>query len=140
MKRLRGCAGVFLIFFFGVIVGAALTSGAIWKEMHDVIDGGPDAVVAKVSDRLNKELKLDDAQKQMLTLIVTETRIKLRAARADSQPKIAEALDDAEKRARAILNEGQRKKFDEIVKHGGEKWRAEVAAPAVEPTTPPAQP
>jgi hypothetical protein len=57
MKRLRGIAGVFLIFIFGVIVGAALTSGAIWKELHDFVEGGPDAVVAKISDRLNKELR-----------------------------------------------------------------------------------
>ena len=132
MKRLRGCLGVFLIFFFGVIVGAAFTSGAIWKEMHDVIDGGPDAVVGKISDRLRKELNLDDAQKQMLELIVTETRIKLRAARAESQPQIAAALADAEKRARAILNPKQQKKFDEIVKHGREKWQADSPAPGVE--------
>ena len=49
MKRLRGFLGVFLIFFFGVVVGAALTGGTIWKEMHDIIEGGPDAVVAKIS-------------------------------------------------------------------------------------------
>ena len=137
MKRLRGCLGVFLIFFFGVIVGAALTSGAIWKEMHDVIDGGPDAVVAKVHDRLHKELSLDEAQKQMLELIVTETRIKLRTARAEAQPQIAAVLADAEKRARAILNPSQQKKFDEIVKHGREKWQAEAPAPMVEKETPP---
>lgn len=134
MKRLRGCLGVFLIFFFGVIVGAALTSGAIWKETHDLIEGGPDVVVAKLSDRLNKELKLDDAQKQMLAEIVTETRIKLRVARAEAQPKVVEALADAQKRTRAILTTAQQKKFDEIVKRAGEKWQAASgdAAPANE--------
>ena len=136
MKRLRGCLGVFLIFFFGVIVGAALTSGAIWKEMHDLIEGGPDSVVAKLSDRLNKELKLDDAQKQMLAQIVTETRIKLRTARAASQPEIAAALADAEQRTRAILNPGQQKKFDEIVQRVGEKWKPEPAAASVEKIEP----
>ena len=86
MKRLRGVLGVFLIFFFGIIVGVALTGGTIWKELHDLIEGGPDVVVAKLSDRLSKDLKLDDAQKQMLAQIVTETRIKLRTARAGAQP------------------------------------------------------
>jgi len=124
MKRLRGCLGVFLIFFFGVIVGVTLTGGTIWKEMHDLIEGGPDAVVAKISDRLSKELKLDDPQKQMLAQIVTETRIKLRVARADAQPKVVAALADAEQRTRAILNADQQKKFDEIVKRGGGKWLA----------------
>ena len=122
MKRLRGFLGVFLIFFFGVIVGVALTGGTIWKEMHDLIEGGPDAVVAKFSDRLNKELKLDDAQKQMLAQIVTETRIKLRTIRAEAQPQVATALTDAEQKVRVILNPDQQKKFDQIVAKGREKW------------------
>jgi hypothetical protein len=127
VKRLRGCLGVFLIFFFGIVVGVALTNGAIWKEIHDLIEGGPDVVVAKISDRLDKELKLDDAQKRMLAEIVTETRIKLRVARADAQPKVEEALAEAQKRTRAILTSGQQRKFDEIVKRAGEKWLAPVA-------------
>ena len=122
MKRLRGFLGVFLIFFFGVIVGVALTGGTFWKEMHDLIEGGPDAVVAKFSDRLNKELKLDDAQKQMLAQIVTETRIKLRTIRAEAQPQVATALTDAEQKVRVILNPDQQKKFDQIVAKGREKW------------------
>ena len=122
MKRLRGFLGVFLIFFFGVIVGVALTGGTIWKEMHDLIEGGPDAVVAKFSDRLNKELKLDDAQKQMLAQIVTETRIKLRTIRSEAQPQVATALTDAEQKVRAILNRDQQKKFDQIVARGRERW------------------
>ena len=125
MKRLRGFLGVFLIFFFGVIVGASMTSGAIWKEIHDLIEGGPDAVVAKFSDKLNKELKLDDAQKQMLAQIVTETRIKLRTIRAEAQLPVATALADAEQKVRVILNPDQRKKFEQIIakgrENGGEK-------------------
>jgi hypothetical protein len=125
MKRLRGVLGVFLIFFFGVIVGAALTSGAIWKEIHDLVTGGPDAIVGKVTDRLEKELHLDSPQKEMLRQIATETRINLRTIRADSQYQVDETLADAEKRARAILNPKQQKKFDEIVKGVRGKWNAE---------------
>ena len=128
MKRLRGFLGVFLIFFFGVIVGAAFTGGAIWKEMHDVIEGGPDAVVAKIGDRLRKELKLDDAQKRMLDQIVTETRIELRVIRAEDQPRVAAALAAAEQKVRAVLNPEQRKKFDVIVGNSREKWESEPAA------------
>ena len=123
MKRLRGFLGVFLIFFFGVIVGAALTGGTIWKEMHDLIEGGPDVVVAKLSDRLNKELKLDDAQKQMLAQIVTETRIKLRTLRADAQPQVEDAIADAERKLRAILNSDQQREFDKTIARGNEHWR-----------------
>ena len=128
MKRLRGFLGVFLIFFFGVIVGAAFTGGAIWKEMHDVIEGGPDAEVAKIGDRLRKELKLDDAQKRMLDQIVTETRIELRVIRAEDQPRVAAALAAAEQKVRAVLSPEQRKKFDVIVGNSREKWESEPAA------------
>lgn len=124
MKRLRGFLGVFLIFFFGVIVGAAFTGGAIWKEMHDVIEGGPDAVVAKIGDRLRKELKLDDAQKRMLDQIVTETRIELRVIRAEDQPRVAAALAAAEQKVRAVLSADQQKKFDVILGNSREKWEA----------------
>ena len=99
-----------------------MTSGAIWKEIHDLIEGGPDAVVAKFSDKLNKELKLDDAQKQMLAQIVTETRIKLRTIRAEAQPPVATALADAEQKVRVILNPDQRKKFEQIIAKGRENW------------------
>ena len=122
MKRLRGFAGVFLIFFFGVVVGAALTGGTIWKEMRDVMEGGPDAVVAKYSDRVKKELKLDDAQEQMFAQIVTETRIKLRELRAEKQPQVTETIADAERKLRAILNEQQQKKFDQIAANARAKW------------------
>ena len=132
MKRLRGFLGVFLIFFFGVIVGASMTSGAIWKEIHDLIEGGPDAVVAKFSDKLNKELKLDDAQKQMLAQIVTDTRVKLRVIRAEKQPQVTEAVVEAEQKVRAILNAEQQKKFDRIVENSGGKWKPE-APPGITP-------
>ena len=122
MKRLRGFLGVFLIFFFGVIVGAALNGGGIWKEMHDVIEGGPDAVVAKISDRLKKELNLDEAQQQMVAHIVTETRIELRTFRADSQPRVQLALANAEQKIRVVLNPEQRKKFDQIIENSRGKW------------------
>ena len=128
MKRLRGFLGVFLIFFFGVIVGAAFTGGGIWKEMHDVIEGGPDAVVAKISDKLGKELKLDDAQKRMLDQIVTETRIELRLIRADGQPRVSATLAAAAHKIRAVLNPEQQKKFDVIVERSRLKWESEPAA------------
>ena len=124
MKRLRGFLGVFLIFFFGVIVGVALTGGTIWKEMHDVIEGGPDAVVAKIGDRLAKEMELDDAQKKMLDQIVTETRIELRGIRAESQPRVRETLAKAEGKVRAVLGPEQQKKFDQIIGRSREKWES----------------
>ena len=129
MKRLRGILGVFLIFFFGVIFGVAVTGGTIWKEMRDVIEGGPDAVVAKIADRLGKEMKLDDAQKKMLDQITTETRIELRGIRAEAQPRVRETVAAAERKVRAVLGPEQQKKFDQIIEKSREKWESKSEAP-----------
>ena len=129
MKRLRGILGVFLIFFFGVIFGVAVTGGTIWKEMRDVIEGGPDAVVAKIADRLGKELKLDDAQKKMLDHIAIETRIELRGIRAEAQPRVRETVSAAEGKVRAVLGPEQQKKFDQIIGKSREKWESQGEAP-----------
>ena len=128
MKRLRGCLGVFLIFFFGVIVGAAVTNGIIVKKVRDLVEGGPDAVVEIISGRLKDELKLDDSQKELLQHIVAETRIKLREIRQQTQPQVGDTLNEAEQKVRAILNPNQQKKFDEIVTRGREKWKDKAAA------------
>ena len=59
---------------------------------------------------------------QMLAQIVTETRIKLRVLRAEKQPQVAETIAEAEQKVRAILNEHQQKKFDQIATKAREKW------------------
>jgi TRAP-type C4-dicarboxylate transport system substrate-binding protein len=101
--------------------------------MHDVVEGGPDAIVAKIADRLQKELKLDDAQKQMLQQIETETRIELRVIRADSQPRVSETLSAAEKKVRAVLRTEQQKKFDQIIQRSRDKWDRPPEAGRAEP-------
>ncbi len=123
MKRFKGCLGVFLIFFFGVVFGIATTSGVIVKKVRDLVVGGPDAVVEVIGGRLKDELKLDDSQKELLQHIIADTRIKLREIRQQTQPQVEEILAEAEHKVRAILNPGQQGKFDEIVTKGREKWK-----------------
>ena len=41
MKRFKGCLGVFLVFFFGVLFGCAITAGGINERMLDFVRGGP---------------------------------------------------------------------------------------------------
>ena len=123
MKRLKGCLGVFLIFFFGVLFGAAITAGGIHQKVREIVAGGPDKVVDEIVRRLNDDLKLDDSQKEMLKAIATDTRIKLRAVRQQTQPQVEEVLNEAEGKVRGILNPRQLPKFDEIVKRGREQWK-----------------
>ena len=125
MKRVKGCLGVFLIFVFGAIVGAAIASSALLKKVRAVVEGGPDAVVGVIVDRLKEELKLDTTQQEMLHKIALDTRIKLRGIRQETQPQVEQTLTDAEAEIRKILTPSQAKKFDEIVKRGRTKWKDE---------------
>jgi hypothetical protein len=129
MKKFKGCLGVFLIFLFGVIFGIAATSGVIVKKVRDLVEGGPDAVVEVIGERLKHDLKLDDSQKELLQHIIADTRIKLREIRQQTQPQVQETLAEAEHKVRAILNPDQQKKFDEIAAKGREKWKDKAEAP-----------
>jgi hypothetical protein len=138
MKRFKGFLGVFLIFVFGVVVGAVLASAAITQKVRALAEGGPDRVVDAVADRLRKELNLDDQQREMLQHIVVDTQIKLSGIRQKTQPEVAAALQEAEQKVRGILNPEQVRKFDVIVRKGHEKWRAPQPGSATAPAATPA--
>lgn len=138
MKRLKAWAGVLLIFFFGMIVGAVLTSGVIYERYRRLIEGGPDAVVNAVVVRLRRELKLSDDQRQMLQQIVLETRVKLAGIHQQTQPQVRQTLAEAEQKVRGILEPSQIPKFDEIIHRGHEKWDTGLPTPV--PVTPASTP
>ena len=142
MKRFKGCLGVFLVFFFGVLFGCAITAGVIHEKILDLVKGGPEGVVTATVKLLEKDLKLDDEQREMVHQIALDTRIRLRKIRQETEPEVDRTLIEAADRVRGILNPDQAKKFDEIVKKGRSKWKSggkgdpektSVSLPAAEP-------
>jgi hypothetical protein len=125
VKKAKGCLGVFLIFFFGVLCGVVITEGVIRDKVREVVEGGPDKVVDVVVARLNKDLKLDKEQEVKLEQIVADTRIKLRQIRQRTQPEVQSTLLEAEQRVRGILYTEQLPKFEEIIRKGRKKWQDE---------------
>ena len=128
MKKAKGCLGVFLIFLFGGLFGAAITAGGIHQKVRELVVGGPDKIVEEIVKKLKDDLKLDGSQQEMLKAIATETRIQLRAIRQETQPQVDEVMSRAEQKVRGILNAEQVPKFDEIVKRGREKWKDDETA------------
>jgi hypothetical protein len=124
MKRFKGCLGVFLVFFFGVLFGCAITAGVIHEKILDLVKGGPEGVVTATVKLLEKDLKLDDEQREMVHQIALDTRIRLRKIRQETEPEVDRTLNEAADRVRGILNPDQAKKFDEIVKKGRSKWKS----------------
>ncbi|MEO8354174.1 MAG: hypothetical protein ABI680_20795 [Chthoniobacteraceae bacterium] len=136
MKRFKGCLGVFLIFFLGVIFGGILASGAIYAKVWGLIEAGPEAVAEFSVQRLHDELKLDSLQKREFQRIADRTRLRLRALRYANQPAVDEIVDEGESQLRAILSAKQQSKLDELMKRFREKWRAETPAEKIEAETP----
>jgi hypothetical protein len=132
MKRFKGCLGVFLIFFLGVIVGGILASGAIYAKVWELIEGGPDRVAEFTIKRLNDELKLDEVQRREFTRIADRTRLRLRAVRYNHQSEVETVLDESDRELRAILNPRQQAKLNELMKRFRDRWRIQAAdlAPA----------
>lgn len=122
IKKLRGCASVFAIFFFGAIVGGVIVDAGARQKYREIVEGGPDKVVDVVVYRLNEELKLDGSQKRLMEDIVAKTKITLRQTRDQVRPQVRQTLGEAEVEIRKLLYENQVKKFDEIVRKGREKW------------------
>jgi hypothetical protein len=138
MKKLKGCLGVFLIFFLGVIVGAILASGGIYTKVWELIEGGPDKVAEFTIQRMNDELKLDSVQKREFQRIADQTRLKLRSIRYRNLPETDAVIEESSTELRAILTPKQQKKFDDLMKRFRGKWRAENADATDPNATPPA--
>lgn len=134
MKRFKGCLGVFLIFFLGVIVGAILASGSIYAKVWELIEGGPDKVAEFTIKRINDELKLDDVQSREFTRIADRTRLRLRAVRYDHQSEVEAVLDESDRDLRAILTPKQNAKLTELMKRFRDRWRIQAAD--IAPPTP----
>jgi hypothetical protein len=143
MKRFKGCLGVFLIFFLGVVVGGILASGAIYAKVWELIEGGPDKVAEFTLKRLNDELKLDSVQRREFERIADRTRLRLRAVRYNHQSEVEKVLDDGDRELRAILNPKQQAKLTELMKRFRDRWRieaADIAPPAATPSPAPVEP
>ena len=140
MKRFKGCLGVFLIFFLGVVVGGILASGAIYAKVWELIEGGPDKVAEFTIKRLDDELKLDEIQRREFGRIADRTRLKLRAVRYNHQSEVETVLDESDRELRAILNPKQQAKLAELMKRFRDRWRIEAADIAPPPAPPTPQP
>jgi len=141
MKRFKGCLGVFLIFFLGVIVGAILASGAIYAKVWELIEGGPDKVAEFTIKRLNEELKLDDVQQREFNRIADRTRLRLRSVRYNHQSEVEAVLDESDRELQAILNPKQQRKLRDVMKRFRDRWRIEAGdlASSATPTPPPVE-
>jgi hypothetical protein len=123
LKNWKGIVGICLVFILGMMAGGVITAGFVQNRIRHVVEGGPDAVSELIVRRLNRELRLDAAQRAQLESIVRGARQEIKGIRRGVQPQIDQSLGRAEQQVRLILQPAQVKKFDEIVLRARSKWQ-----------------
>ncbi len=139
MKRFRGCLMVAFIFGSGLLVGGFFGTAFGWITFfHKVTRGGPGAVAEIFMDRAVHDLKLKPEQKVRVKTILSETGGELRAATAETMPKVHEIMGRSADRIRGELTPEQRKKFDTFAAQARVRWAASAEARRAA-TPPPAE-
>jgi hypothetical protein len=76
--------------------------------------------------RLDKALKLNDDQKGQIKPILEDRQQKMQSLRSDTSlsqqdrwSKMRSIREDSNGKIRSVLNDDQKKKFDEMDQHGG---------------------
>ena len=124
-RKLKSVFVVGLIFFSGVIVGGALSSSAMLKDVTTKAYASGPAPIRKLLVQHAKDgLRLDEDQEHLFWQILTETGGELDVATKPVQPQVAQILDRAEMRLRQVLRAEQTERFDRWMKNARERWSA----------------
>lgn len=117
MNRLKLATGIVLIFALGLLTGA-LGSGLYFKyRIEQFRDAGPETRRGMLMDRLTRRLDLTPDQQQQVAAIFDEMRDELSALREKHRPDLQRIKEEGHARIRAILNDDQKRQFDEMIEH-----------------------
>ena len=111
-----------LVFLLGAALG---TGGGYWFASNELVEASKKQKASKkpsTVDWLIKELDLTPEQKTQFHGILDETRETYDSIRRmEVRPRYDAARQAGREKIRAILNEEQRAKFDDLVRHLDEK-------------------
>lgn len=124
VRKLKSVVVVGLIFFSGVIVGGILSGAAVVRDVREAAyASGPGSVRRLLVQHAQEGLKLDEDQKHLFWVILTETGTEMNTATTAVQPELIRIVDRAERRLREVLRPDQTDRFDRWMKSAREKWR-----------------
>lgn len=96
-----------LSFVMGSIAGAV----AFNLYRNHVAAAGPHDIVAELA----QDLKLDEAQKDKLRLIMNQTRERFRALSKQMEPQFQAIRDESNREIRQILRDDQKANFEKVI-------------------------
>lgn len=128
MKESKQAVGyIVLVFLLGMALGGG---GMYWATSNEIVLAKKERLhKSRTTPKdwvgwLSKELALDEEQAEQLGTILDETSTKYSAIREKTHPRYEEARQAGRDNIRAILNEEQRAKFEELVRRIDEKEKA----------------
>jgi len=116
-RRWRSLLGVVLVFVLGLVSGGAITTYLHFRFLRprDL----PDKMSAIALRHLTRELELTDDQRQAVREAMRDSRRELRALQAEMGPRMDATFQKTRERIRAVLDEEQRAKLDEMAERRG---------------------
>lgn len=121
-------------FLLGGILGAAAGSWGQRAAMRHFLNKGRDP--GHMMRRLDRELKLDDAQKGAIEAVLSKRRTDLDALKKGAQAKLEEIRTATDADIRESLRPDQREKFDALTA----RWKARMKERAESGFPPPPVP
>ena len=116
-KRWKSLLGVALVFVLGLVSGAAITMYAHFRFLTrpDL----PDRIGAIALRHLTRELDLTEEQRKVVREAMMESRRELRELQREMGPKMDATFAKTRERIRAVLDDEQQKKLDELASRRG---------------------
>jgi uncharacterized membrane protein len=113
--RLKIWLVVVSVFALGVMSGAFLNSAFRLQASDAKIDKSGKTSSEERLENLRRNLNLDERQAGEVKTIIEKTRTDYRALKAEVEPRYDAIRQSARQQIRAVLNEAQQKRFDEMV-------------------------
>ena len=137
MRTTKAVAAVLLIFLLGAATGG-LTAHLIYqKRIEGVVRGGPGAMSEMILRRMDRELKLDAAQREAIQRIVQETHGEMRQIRRQFRPQMQQLLSRSEERIKQLLRPDQREVFERLSEKRRKHWDEHTDGPPLDGPPPP---
>lgn len=121
LKKLKPWIVITLVFVTGFAAGVVVTRGMVRHFIQQAV-ADPDRVRDVIERRLNRQLRLDVAQRQQVHDILVDSQKDLRELRGEFRPRFLTIVTNAEQRVSAVLTAEQRERFEKFREENRQFW------------------
>jgi Spy/CpxP family protein refolding chaperone len=119
--KVKAIAGIIIVFLLGAVIGA-LGTGIFIGHKFRQFGKGEYAFGKFFMRRLNRELKLTDAQKPEVEKILGETEVEIRTLLHNSMAEFVEIMQRRNAQLKKILDPEQQEKLAEMFERMQKHW------------------